>query len=444
MFNEKRCHTKKSLFRVAALFAAWHSSWLRPGPSYSPSLFVAQGFDGIEAGRFPRRIDAEEQADADGEAEGNDDRCRRDDRLEESGFCNGKGDADAAGDAQQAADDTDDDRFDEELHHDILEGGAQGLADADFPCPFCDRYHHDVHDADATDDKGDSGNASQKQGQHSRRAGHGFHEAGQVADGEVIFLVPCDVVALAQQCFHFTLHLFDFIRAGDLDIDGTHVGDAQKTFLSSRERHDDHVVLVLAHGRLALAFQYADNTVRLVVDADCLADGIGCIEQIGCDRRPDDGNAVARFQIIVGDKGTALDVERADVEVFRCHAVYGGVPVLIAVYDLIGTVDGRRNIVDIFDFLFDGFGVVVFQFLAGTGGRSDAPFIGRARCDDEHIAAQAGNGIGDVLAHAHADGNHGDDGADTDDDAQHGQDGAQFIGQECRNGNLYAFTKQHP
>lgn len=132
------------------------------------------------------------------------------------------------------------------------------------------------------------------------------------------------------------------------------------------------------------------------------------------------------------------------MEIFRCHAVYGGIPVLVAVYDLIGAVDRRRDVIDVLDFLLDGLGIVVFQLLAGTGGRTDAALIGRTRRDDEHIAAQAGNGIGDILAYAHADGNHGDDGADADDDAQHGQDRAQLVGQECRNGNLYAFTKQHP
>ncbi len=58
------------------------------------------------------------------------------------------------------------------------------------------------------------------------------------------------------------------------------------------------------------------------------------------------------------------------------------------------------------------------------GCRTDAALVRRARRDDEHVAAQAGDGVGDVLADAHADGNHGDDGADADDDAQHGEDRA--------------------
>ena len=116
-------------------------------------LFIPQGFDGVEFGCFPGRVDAEEEADADGEAEGDDDRCRRDDCLEEARLGDSQGDADAAGDAQEAADDADDDGFDEKLHHDVLEGRAQGFTDADFPRPFGDGDHHDVHDADAADDE---------------------------------------------------------------------------------------------------------------------------------------------------------------------------------------------------------------------------------------------------------------------------------------------------
>ena len=167
---------------MTALFAACRSSW--PGQVLYHALFVAQGLDGIEPGCFPCRIDAEKQADADGETEGNDNRRCRDDRLEEPRFGNGQGDADTAGDTQEAADNTDDDRFDEELHHDILEGGPESLADADFPCPFRYRHHHDIHDADTADDEGNGGDAPQEQCQHGRRAGHGFHEAGQIADRE--------------------------------------------------------------------------------------------------------------------------------------------------------------------------------------------------------------------------------------------------------------------
>ena len=92
---------------------------------------------------------------------------------------------------------------------------AQRFTDADFPRPFSDGDHHDIHDTDAADDERNGGDTAQEEGQHGRRAGHGFHEARQVADVEVVFLAVHDVMALAQQRFDFGLDLFDFIGAGD-------------------------------------------------------------------------------------------------------------------------------------------------------------------------------------------------------------------------------------
>ena len=236
------------------------------------------------------------------------------------------------------------------------------------------------------------------------------------------------MVALAQERFDFRLDLLDFIGAGDLDIDGADVGDAHEAFLSRRQGDDDDIVLVLAHGGLTLAFQDADDFVRLVVDADVLADRVDFVKEVGSDGRADDGDAVARVEVVLGDEGARLDDEGADVQVFRRDAVDRCIPVLVAVDDLIGTVDRRRYVVDVLYLVLDGHGVIVFQFLTRPGCRTDAALIGRAGRDDEHVAAQAGDGVGDVLLDAHADGNHGDDGADADDDAQHGQDGAQFVG----------------
>ena len=167
-------------------------------------------------------------------------------------------------------------------------------------------------------------------------------------------------MALAQQRFDFGLDLFDFIGAGDLDVDGADVGNAHEAFLGRRQGDDDDIVLVLAHGGLALAFQDADDLVRLVVDADVLADRVGFVEEVGRDRRPDDGDAVARVEVALSDEGARLDDEGADVQVFRRDAVDRCIPVLVAVDDLIGTVDRRRYIVDVLYLVLDGCRVVVF------------------------------------------------------------------------------------
>ena len=78
-------------------------------------LFVAQGLDWIQVGRFERRIKAEEDADDGGKAEGQQDRLRGDHDgpavLKLHKLCA----ADAHSDAKQAADERQKDRFQQEL-----------------------------------------------------------------------------------------------------------------------------------------------------------------------------------------------------------------------------------------------------------------------------------------------------------------------------------------
>ena len=69
---------------------------------------------------------------------------------------------------------------------------------------------------------------------------------------------------------------------------------------------------------------------------------------------------------------------------------------------MIRAVDCRRYVVDVLYLFLNGFGVFQLQTLAGAGCRTDAALVRRARRDDEHVAAQAGDGVGDVLADAHA------------------------------------------
>ncbi len=62
--------------------------------------------------------------------------------------------------------------------------------------------------------------------------------------------------------------------------------------------------------------------------------------------------------------------------------------------------------------------------LSGIGG------LDLARADEEEIAAQAANALGDALLGALAYRHQGDDRADADDDAQHGESGAHLVGGE--------------
>ena len=101
--------------------------------SFSAWLFVAQRLNGVEPGRFARRVDAEEEAyhpgkhhrsQHGGEGEHRGDACQRAD---------GVGTHTPQPQPDKAADHRQNGRFGEELEKDCPRFRPQGLSDADFP-----------------------------------------------------------------------------------------------------------------------------------------------------------------------------------------------------------------------------------------------------------------------------------------------------------------------
>ena len=114
---------------------------------------------------------------------------------------------------------------------------------------------------------------------------------------------------------------------------------------------------------------------------------------------------------------------------------------MIAVNDLIIFLHRRRNVIYVLDFLFDSNGVLIFQCGTGTRRAAKTAGHGRARTDNQHVAAEARNGICHTLRHAHADGHHRDNSADADDDAEHRQERAQLIGKKRIDRDAHAFRE---
>ena len=56
-------------------------------------------------------------------------------------------------DSGDPSDRTDDQGFSQKLHQDVAALCADGFAQADFSGSLCHRYQHDVHDADAPNEK---------------------------------------------------------------------------------------------------------------------------------------------------------------------------------------------------------------------------------------------------------------------------------------------------
>ena len=64
----------------------------------------------------------------------------------------------AENEAHETTDDAEDERFEEELEHDVAGAGADGFADADFAGALRNGDEHDVHNANTTDDEGNACN----------------------------------------------------------------------------------------------------------------------------------------------------------------------------------------------------------------------------------------------------------------------------------------------
>ena len=62
----------------------------------------------------------------------------------------------AEDEAHEATDDAKDERFEEELKHDVAGAGADGFADTNFAGALRNGDEHDIHDANAADDERDA------------------------------------------------------------------------------------------------------------------------------------------------------------------------------------------------------------------------------------------------------------------------------------------------
>ena len=89
-------------------------------------------------------------------------------------------------DAGDAADGREDQRFRDELNHDVAARRAERAPQPDLGSPLQDGDDHDVGDADATDEQCDGAKAQQQFGQRARRGGLGLQLGRGAAGGHLI------------------------------------------------------------------------------------------------------------------------------------------------------------------------------------------------------------------------------------------------------------------
>src|SRR5882757_7337691 len=117
------------------------------------SSLVPERFDGIEARRLSRRIEAETHPNKRAEHH----RYDHDVRSYQHGPPESRGKTGAGAnpesDAAKAAHHRQGERFDEKLEQDVMRLGAHRHAHADLASAFGHAHQHDVHDADAANEE---------------------------------------------------------------------------------------------------------------------------------------------------------------------------------------------------------------------------------------------------------------------------------------------------
>src|SRR5207247_1210222 len=156
-------------------------------------------------------------------------------------------------DANPSAEQAEDDRFEEDLQQHIAPARADGHAQADLARPLGDRHQHDIHDPDAAHQQRHAGDAGEQRHHGLRRffpdARHFLHRA----DHEVVRVARLNLVTPAEQRGDGVGRSGRFRRRGGRHGDLLDERDAAQLFHHGRIRHEDRVVLILAHARLALA-----------------------------------------------------------------------------------------------------------------------------------------------------------------------------------------------
>src|SRR5213595_2709720 len=139
------------------------------------------------------------------------------------------------------------------------------------------RHQHDVHDADATHEERHGGDAEEQVHHHGARVLRGLGDLVEITDGEVVVLARRDAVALAEERADLRLDPGERVGGrgrGDDHVDRAQDLRAEDAPLGGQERHQDHVVLILAPRRLPLAGEHADHLEGHVLHADARAERI--------------------------------------------------------------------------------------------------------------------------------------------------------------------------
>src|SRR5437867_1353009 len=183
---------------------------------------VTQRLDGVQPGRLPRRIKAEEDAHRPGKAKGNENRFWLDQEVPLGEVGNAVRPGQAKADPDQPSDEGQAEGFDQELAQHVSAAGPHCHPQPNLPSSLRHGNQHDVHDPDASDEERDRGDGGQEHGQNPRRLFLGLQDFREVAQPEVVGVRRLEAMALTKEGSDLLLGFFHRADLADFDRHGIH------------------------------------------------------------------------------------------------------------------------------------------------------------------------------------------------------------------------------
>src|SRR5664279_2933967 len=396
------------------------------------SLFVAERFDGVEAGGADRGHHTADQSDGSEDEDGDDEGNGVDHEADVAGFgvfghgavkCKsayGESDYVRQDNAEQSADEGDGESFGQKLEEDVPPSRPQRLLHSDFSGALGDGDEHDVHQADAADAQREGADESEQnletesddlelvdllhEIEHHECAAVGGIESVLRGHGVAHGLLnPCIVVGLV------------------IEPDGVEVVSVLEVTHGGEGDVDDAIDIVVAGLHLG-----AENTDDLKADAintNALAQGVASGEKFFFGVGTDHGDARALHLILSVIEATLIEGESPDgksVRVFAidAHGERAGVvlhgSLLVAAGSDVGNLwnVGSEQV----DVLEREAGLRAGFLAAGLHGRA-------AGNHDDELGPEVGEDVGAGAAEAIAVGKEHADGGNAPGHAEHGEGG---------------------
>ena len=269
-------------------------------------------------------------------------------------------------------------------------------------------------------------------GQDACRALQRLRDLRRIEDVEVVLLGATDVAPFAQQRLDRRGDGGRVVGWIDLHHDHSNVALAREATLHRLDRHQDHVVLVVAEAALSARDERADHLAGQVAQADPLPERILVAKQVALHGRADHAHGLARLLLGRRERAAGRRGPLLGREIIRGRAVDRGGPVRRVAHGEPGRLRHGDRRDDARDLVADGSDVVHLE--VGRRRTAAAATKSLSRTNLEQVRAEPG----DLLAHcrrrALAERHHGDDRGDADDDAEHGQERPQQVAADLAQG----------